>query len=147
MSEPLKQVVNMDNLSVKRRFMQKVQTMNGLWEISMKPRKLVRSLSQNAFYHVAYVAPFTEWLREEWGDPSITPEQAHIELKKAVLGVKTKLNERTGETMELVPTSHDMDSGDFSNFLEKAAEFLARACGIVVLPSEMFFEQRDQKAS
>ena len=147
MAETLKQVYNFDSLQTKRRFMQKVQAMNGLWEISMKPRKLVRSLSQNAFYHVAYVSPFTEWLRDEWGDPSITTEQAHIELKKAVLGVKTKVNERTGEMMELVPTTHDMDSGDFSNFLEKSAEFLARACGIVVLPSEMFFEQRDQKAS
>lgn len=140
MAETLKQVVNFDSLQTKRRFMQKVQTMSGLWEISMKPRKFTRSLSQNGYYFAAYVPVFTEWLRDEWGDPGITAEQAHIELKKAVLGVKTKVNNRTGETMELVPTTHDMDTMGFSNYLEKAAEFLARACGIVVLSSDLYFE-------
>ena len=65
MSEALKQVVNMDNLSTKRRFMEKVQTMSGLWEISMKPRRFTRSLSQNAYYFAAVCSPFAEWLRNE----------------------------------------------------------------------------------
>jgi hypothetical protein len=147
----LKQVVNMDDVPTKRRFMQKVQTMSGLWEIQMKPRKFTRSLNQNGYYFAAFVPVFTEWLRDEWGDPSITTEQAHIELKKAVLGVRTKVSEQTGEVMELIPTTHDMDSYDFSNYLDKAAEFLARACGIVVLTPEMYFEgtpsEKRRKAS
>lgn len=151
MAETLKQIVNFDNLTVKRQFMEGVRSMTGLWEVSLKPRRFTRSLSQNAYLHAAFVPPFCEWLREEWGDPSITTDQAFIELKKAVLGPRTKVNERTGETMELTPTTHDMDTATFGVFLDSAAEFLARACGIVVLSPEIYFEipaaEKRRKAS
>lgn len=140
-------VVNLDSLETKRRLVQKISKLKGLYEISIKPRKKVRSLSQNAYYWSAFVQPWAEWLREEWGDPTITTTQAHIELKKAVLGLEVKLNERTGETLELVPESHTMDQTDFGIFLDKATEFLGRAAGIVVLPSELFFEEREKRAS
>src|SRR5688572_9516699 len=94
-------VLNFDSVQTKRRFMQKVQLLKGLQEVSIRPRKVTRSLNANSYYWVAVVQPFTEWLRDEWGDPSITTEQAHIELKKAVLGVKEKVNTNTGEVMEL----------------------------------------------
>lgn len=145
MAEILKQLLNFDDLPTKRQFMQGVQTLTGLWEISMKPRRFTRSLSQNSYLHAAFVPPFTQFLRDEWGDPSITTDQAYIELKKAVLGVRTKTNERTGEVMELIPTTHDMDSETFGNFLDNSAEFLARACGIVVLSPEMYFEGKEKR--
>jgi len=138
------QVLNFDSLETKRRFMQKVQKLRGLQEVSIHPRKKTRSLNANAYYWSAYISPFTEWLRDEWGDPSITTEQAHIELKKAVLGVKEKVNTNTGEVMELVPNTHDMDKNDFANYIDKAAGFLARFAGIVVIPSEMFWEGQGQ---
>jgi hypothetical protein len=132
----------MDDLKAKRDLMTKIGTLKGLWEVSLKPRKLTRSLNQNAYYWSAYIVPFTEWLRAEWGDRSIETEQAHIELKKAVMGVREKVNERTGEVMELVPPSRTLDTGEFSVYLDGAAKFLAETCGIVVLPSELFFEQK-----
>src|SRR6185295_1364484 len=103
------QVLNFDNLETKRRFMQRVQKLKGLQEVSIRPRQKTRSLNANAYYWVAYVQPFTEWLRDEWGDPSITTEQAHIELKRAVLGTKELVRKDTGETIELIPTTRDMD--------------------------------------
>lgn len=140
-------VVNLDDIKVKRRLMSKIGTMKGLWEVSLRPRKKTRSLNANAYYWSAYVHPWTEWMRDEWGDPTITTEQAHIELKKAVLGTKELIKKDTGDVIELVPTTHDMDKDDFGIYLDKAAEFLASFAGIVVLPSEMFFEDRERRAS
>jgi hypothetical protein len=145
MAETLKQVVNMDNLSVKRRFMQKVQTMNGLWEISMKPRKLTRSLSQNAYYFAAVVSPFCDWLRSEWGDSTVTLEQAHEVLKQKILGTKELTNKETGEVIEITQSSKALDTREFGEFIEKAAAWLAEFTGIVVLPSEMFYEEKEKR--
>lgn len=136
------QIFNFDDLAVKRQFMAHVGTLRGLYEVTLKPRKKTRSLDQNRYYWSAFVSPFTAWLQVEWGDPSITTEQAHDEMKRAVLGVKTKVNERTGEVMELMPPSRSMDTLEFSDYLERAAEFLARVAGIVVLPAEMFYEKQ-----
>lgn len=121
--------------------MAKIGTLSGLYEVSIRPRKKTRSLNANSYYWAAYIGPWVEWLREQWGDPSISSEQAHIELKRAVLGVREKVNKHTGEVMELVPTTHDMDTVEFGNYLDNAAEFLARFAQIVVLPSEMFYEK------
>jgi hypothetical protein len=136
------QVLNLDDIEVKRRLMSKIGSMTGLWDISLTPRKLTRSLNANAYYWAAIVGPWTEWLREQWGDPTISTEQAHIELKRAVLGVREKVNENTGEVMELTPTTHDMDQEQFGLYIENATVFLADFASIVVLPSELFHERK-----
>lgn len=140
----LKQVVNMDNLTTKRRFMQKVQTMTGLWEIQMKPRRFTRSLSQNSYYWAAVVSPFTDWLRSEWGDNDISLEQAHEVLKEKVLGTKELLNKQTGEVIEITRSSKVLDTAEFCEFIDKAAAFLAEFAGIVVIPSEMYWEEKEK---
>lgn len=140
-------VLNFDSLETKRRFMQKVQKLKGLHEVSITPRKKTRSLNANAFYFAAYVQPFTEWLRDEWGDPSISTEQAHIVLKKAVLGAKEKVIESTGEVIELIPTTHDMDKDDFGIYLDKAKEWLREFAGILVLDSELFYESKEKRSA
>ena len=136
------QVLNFDSVETKRRFMQRVQKLRGLQEVSISPRKKTRSLNANAFYWVGVVQPFTEWLREQWGDPAITTEQAHAVLKLKVLGAKEKVIESTGEVLELIPTTHDMDSFEFGDYLEKAIAWLAEFANIVVIPSEMFWESK-----
>ena len=131
-----------DSVETKRRFMQRVQKLRGLQEVSISPRKKTRSLNANAYYWVGVVQPFTEWLREQWGDPAITTEQAHAVLKLKVLGAKEKVIESTGEVLELIPTTHDMDSFEFGDYLEKAIAWLAEFANIVVIPSEMFWESK-----
>jgi hypothetical protein len=132
------QVLNFDNPDVKRRLMRRIGSLTGLYEVSIRRRKKTRSLNANSYYHVAVCAPFCEWLREQWGDPTITHTQAHELLKKQVLGVKEL--EKDGEILELIPTSHDMDQVEFGQFIEKCAAFLAEFCSIVVIPPELFFE-------
>lgn len=140
-------VYNFDDLATKRRFMEKVQRLRGLQEVSINPRKKTRSLNANAYYWAAYIPAWTEWLQEQWGDPSITTTQAHTELKRAVLGVKEKAREDTGELLELIPETHTMDQYEFADYLDKAAEFLARFAGIIVLSSDLFWESKEKRAS
>ena len=129
----------MSDVRAKRRLIAKIGTLQGLQEVSIKPRKLTRSLNANAYYWSAVISPWLQWLREEWGDTSITAEQAHIALKKAVLGMREKMRP-DGEVMELVPTTHDMDKQEFGQYIESAAKFLAEFASIVVLEPEMYFE-------
>lgn len=143
-------VLNLSDVRAKKRLIAKIGTLQGLQEISIKPRKLTRSLNANAYYWSAIIQPWLEWLRDEWGDRSITAEQAHTELKRAVLGAKEKVRS-DGEVMELIPTTHDMDKETFGQFIESASKFLAEFASIVVLSPDMYFEgdvpEKKRKAS
>lgn len=140
-------VVNFDDVGAKRRFMQGVQKLSGLQEVSIRPRKKTRSLNANSYYWAAYIPPWTDWLREQYGDPTITTEQAHELLKVRVLGPKEKVIEETGEVIELIPTTHDMDKDDFAIYLDKAKEFLESFAGIVVLDSDLFWESKERRSA
>lgn len=138
-------VLDMDSLHNKRRLMLKIGKMSGLWEFQMRPRKKNRSLNANAYYWAAYIPGWLEWLREQSGERWITAEQAHEALVKRILGVKEIVDKNTGEVIdEARATTHDMDTGEFAEYLDRAAEFLASFCGIVVLPPEMYFEQKEK---
>lgn len=134
-------VVNMDVLSEKRQLMSAIQLARGPWEVSMRQIKPRRSLDQNGYYFAAFVGPWLLWLREASGEPWISKEQAHEALKKHVLGTKPIVNKETGEVIDhMIPDSRFMDMKEFSEYLDRAAEFLASFCGIVVLSSELYFE-------
>lgn len=134
-------VLNFDDLDTKRRFMAKVGKLSGLQEVTIKPRRKTRSLQANAYYWSAYIPGWLEWLREASGEPWITKEQAHEALKKHVLGTTPIVNKETGEVIdEMIPDSRFMDTKEFGEYLDRAAEFLASFAGIVVISSDLFFE-------
>lgn len=134
-------VLNMSDTQTKRRLMAKVGSMSGLWEFRMKPRKRQRTLDQNEYYWAAFVTPFAEWLVERWGDRSIAIEDAHEELKKKLLPERRYVNRDTREIMVLAPSTVPLTTEEFSDYLERAAKFLAEFCDIVVLPADMFTEK------
>lgn len=139
-------VVNLDNVETKRRLMQKIQRLRGLHEVSIRPRKKTRSLNANAYYFAAYIPPWADWLREQYGDPTITNEQAHQLLKVRVLGPKEKILD-TGEVLEIIPETHSMDQVEFAMYLDKAKEFLQEFAQIIVLDSDLFWESKEKRAS
>jgi hypothetical protein len=144
-SEP-KMVLDMDDIKVKRNLMAKISVMTGLVEVSIKPRKLTRSLSQNSYWWAAVVQPFSEWLSQEWGE-SIELEQAHEILKQKILGTDELTNKKTGEVIEITRSSRVLDTAEFGEMIDKAALWLAEFCGIVVLPPEVFEDKSDQKSN
>lgn len=140
MGKPALHLINFDDLAQKRQFMQGVQVLKGLWEVSLKQRKQRRSLDQNAYWHSAFVEPFREWVESEWGE-SIDHDQAHETLKLAVMDIDRV------EGIAIMPSTKKLDTGEFSAFLEKAAQFLAVKCNIVVLPAEMYYEAPERGES
>lgn len=136
-------LVNLSDPTVKRELMTQIGRLTGLYEFYLKPRKRTRSLDQNAYYWAAVVTPFTDWLREVYGDSKIDKEQAHEMLKVKILGLQEK--EIDGETISLIPRSKTLTVEEFSEYIEKCAAWLAEFCEIVVVPSEMFYESGRQK--
>lgn len=139
------EVLNLSNLAVKRALMEKIRGLNGIHEVLIKPRRYVRTLSQNNYYFVGVCQPFRDWLREQYGDPQITIEQAHEMLKVKILGLDQKLVEDTGEVLMLIPRSKTLDTFEFGQYIDKCAAWLAEFCGIVVLPPEMYYEVEQPK--
>lgn len=129
----MKELLDLSDLDVKRRLMAHIGTLKGLHEVIIKERKRTRTLDQNAYYHVAFVDPFMHWLQENWGE-RIDHDQAHETLKLAVMDIDRV------EGLAIMPSTKNLDTADFSIFLEKAAEFLATKCEIVVIPADLFYE-------
>lgn len=132
-------VLNFDDIETKRRFIQKVTVLKGLWEVELKPRRFVRTPRQNRYYWIGVVIPFREWLREAYGDSWITAEQAHEMLKDKLL------TGRPGELGDLPPSTTQLSTADFAKYVDDAAMFLAEFCGVVVIPPEIFYQQQGEK--
>lgn len=128
-------VLNMSDMPTKRKLMSMIGKMTGLWEVSIKKRTLTRTLTQNGYYFVAVVTPFAEWIKEEWGDSDVSVEQAHEVLKEKILG-KRKVG-----GIEIPRSTRTLDTKEFGEYVDKCAAWLAEFCGIVVVPSELFYEQ------
>lgn len=133
--------LNFDDIAVKRQFMGHVGTLKGLYDVTLKQRKLTRSLSQNRFYWAAYIPFWHEWLKETSGEPWITKEQAHKVLVKHILGTKQIVNQKTGEVIdEIIPDTHTMKTDEFAEYMERAADFMATFCDIALVSPETFVQ-------
>lgn len=136
-------LLNLSNPTIKRELMIQIGALQGLYEVTIKPRTRTRSLDQNAYYWAAVVEPFTRWLRDVYGDSRIDKEQAHEMLKVKILGLQEK--EIRNEVLRLVPHSKTLTVEQFGEYIEQCAAWLAEFCSIVVVPSEMFYESKNTR--
>lgn len=133
-------LINMDDANAKRQLQIAIGVMRGPHEVLIKPVKRTRSLDQNAYYWVAVVQPFTEWLRDVWGDSKIDREQAHEILKVKILGMEEKQIPDSDKSLPIIPHSKFLSVEEFAEYIEKCAAWLAEFCNVVVLSSELFYE-------
>lgn len=137
-------VLNLSDLDTRRRLMQKIGGLSGLWEVNLKERKRTRSLDANRYYFVACVQPFAAWLSEIYGE-DVDSEQAHYALSAKVLGTDAVVDKETGDIIAEFPRrTRTMDTWEFSDYIERCARFLAEFCNVVVIPSEEFWESKDK---
>lgn len=134
-------VLNMSDPEVKRRLMRQIGMLTGLWELELKPRRLVRTLQQNKYYRVAVVLPFRDWLREAYGDSWITGDQAHEMLKERLLAGKE------GQVGTLPPTTTSLNTAEFAEYVDKAAAWLAEFCNIVIIPPDLFLLREAKRSN
>lgn len=134
MSKEAIEIWNLSEASEKHRLMRQISGLKpGLYSVSIKPKRKTRTLDQNAYYFVAVVTPFAEWLREQYGDPHIDNEQAHEMLAVKVLGLQHGV---------LVPRTRTLNTKEFSDYIENAAAWLAEFAEIIVIPSDLFYEMK-----
>ena len=131
-------IVNLSDREVKRKLMSEIGRLSGPYEILIRQVKRTRSLDANAYYWSAIATVFADWLREQWGDPNITKEQAHEVLKRTILGMKEKYI--SDVKIEILPDSKTLSVEEFSAYIEGCIKFLAEFAGIVVVPSDLFHE-------
>ena len=129
------EVWNLTEASEKHRLMRQISRLPpGLYTVLIRAKRPVRSLDANAYYFVAVVTPFREWLIENWGE-RVTQDQAHETLKLALMEMPEPVN-----GIQLVPSTRALDSAAFSEYVESAIQFLATKCDIAVIPSDLYFE-------
>lgn len=86
-----------------------------------------RSDRQNRMYWPCIVEPFSDFLCEQ--GQFTTPEEAH-ELIKAKFLKKTKVNPVTGEQFEFAGSTTELNTREFSEFVEHSAFWLHDMFGI-----------------
>jgi hypothetical protein len=114
----------------KRRLMSQVGALSGLYEISLEPRAKTHSARARAYYFAAVVQPFYEFLREQ-DECVCDKEQAHVEIKRNVLGTREIKIGNT--TFCVVRSIRGMDSAQLADFIDRARTWLQNAVGIVTL--------------
>lgn len=130
-------LVNLSDRRVKTELLTQIGRLQGLHEILIRPRQYTRSTNQNSYYWVAIVAPFTEWLREQYGDNGIDKEQAHEMLKVKILGLEEK--QIGDEVLHLIPRSKTLTVEQFGEYIEKCSAWLADFANIIVIPPETYY--------
>lgn len=131
-------------LDVKRRLQAAISPLTGMYRVKLEPAGNTRSAKQNAYWFGCIVQPFFEFLREQ--DPVFTdPEQAHIELKKAILGTRQV---PIGElVMDVVPASRTMTTEEFSDMVDRARPWLLQMGIPTVDPDPAYYVSRREKQS
>lgn len=134
-------VANMDDAETKRRVMSSIGSMKGLYKVQVAPKRDTRSTRANAYYWAVVVRPFFELLRDQ--EPCVTESlQAHVELKRNVLGTKPVVV--GGITCRIVKTTHDMTTAEFYDYVDRARAFLYEKVGIVTPdPGEIGMQYRE----
>ncbi len=128
------EIWNLAEPAEKHRLMRQISSLpKGLYDVLIKPRRFNRSLDQNAYMHVAVVDPFRDWLNENWGE-RFDHDRAFETLKLAVMDIEKV------DGISIMPSTRKLDVGEFSEFLERAIQFLAVKCDIAVIPSDVFYE-------
>lgn len=140
MRQEIDTFANLDEPSVKRALMTSIASMHGLYEVSIKPKRDTRTTRANRYYFACVVQPFFEMLREQ--DPQVIEKiQVHVELKRAILG--TRIVKVGGVTCRIVPTTHDMDTSQFHDYVDRARVWLSSSVGIETPdPGEVGMEYR-----
>ncbi len=109
--------------------------------ITVKELRERRNNEQNALYWVAIVQPFAEWLYDEgygaeFGD---LKDYAHQTLARELLTVAIAHPE-TGEVLSYrVRSTTELDTKEFSHYLEECARWIAEHCEFPVhLPGDEY---------
>lgn len=128
--EAIDNIIDLSNRDDKRRLMTSIGAMSGLYEVTIKPKRNLRSLRQNAYYWSCVAAPLAQYLSAQ--DYNITtPDEAHEVLKAKFLAVSI-VNKSTGEVFgKRVRSSTELTTTEFWDYVERSRAWLLDFFGII----------------
>jgi hypothetical protein len=116
---------------IKRRVIQQVGVLVGIYDIEFDPRRDTRSNRQNAWYWACIVSAFAAYMRDQDYE-IITDDEAHEFLKARFLAVSVH-NRRTGEVIgRRVRSTTELSTEQFCEYCERCRAWLADFFGIIV---------------
>lgn len=116
-----------------------VRNLAGRKRISWCDARPRRSDRQNRYYWPCFVQPFGDYLRGQ-GNEHFTDEMAHAVLKEMFLKT-TVVDSETGRELSFTRSTTELNTGEFNDYLDRVAQFLAEECGFVVPESDTYREQ------
>ena len=138
----VKNVVDMDDPRIRAAMMNRIKDMRGRWRFDVCRYRPRRSDRQNRYYWPCFVQPFAQYLMEQ-GHEGVNEDIAHEFLKARYLK-RPIVNKATGELMgEYVESTTELDTGEFNEYLDNCAQFLAERCEIVV-PDPSDYHEREE---
>jgi hypothetical protein len=128
-------VLDMDNPALKRRLLSWLGALSGFYDVRVLPKRPVRSLKQNSFWHAAIVEPFAQFLREQEFSLS-SHDDAHALLKEKFLRVP--VTDPNGEVVGYVTRSTTgLTVEEFSQLCDVASEWLEQQFGIITMSVDL----------
>lgn len=126
----MQEIIDFDNPTQSRLIHDYLRALHGPHRVEVVKYRRRRSDAQNRGYWVAVVHPFAEWMSEQYGE-HFDEEDAHLLLKRTFLTKKIR-HPKTGKVVEKIGSSAELDTAQFTEYLEKCMKLLAEYCGITV---------------
>lgn len=129
-------VLDMSCPAQKRLLLEQIRGLSGMHRITLTAYRPRRSDRQNRYYWPCFVQPFADYLRAQ-GD-AYTDEQAHEIFKSRFLPTTT-IDKNTGELLERVRSTTELDTVEFNEYLDRVGVWLA-GFGIIVPEPTLYRE-------
>lgn len=101
------------------------RSLGGQWDITLEPKRRLRTDQQNKWYWSCIVGPFYEYLADQ--DYEITrPEQAHDVLREQFLRIVLAVDRQTEEPIAYrTKSTTELSTVEFSEYCERCRAWLS----------------------
>lgn len=121
---------DMSDATAKRQLIAQIAPLVGEYEVTIEPRRNLRSLQQNKWYWACICSAFGAFLREQ--DYNINDNEGAHELMKARFLAVTVRNKEGKVIGRRVRSTTELTTEEFSDYCERCRAWLADMFGIIV---------------
>lgn len=135
-------LIDFNNEKDRARLWRVLKRLRGKHRVEVAQYRPRRSDRQNRFYWPCFVQPFADFLKDQ--GEAVSELDAHEILKSRYLR-KAISDPKTGEVMEWTRSTTELSTGEFNEYLDKCAAWLADMFGFI-MPNPSDYYERDTPA-
>lgn len=132
-------IVNMSDAREAAQFLNGLRRLKGPYRFDVRKFRQRRSDRQNRYFHPCFCQPLADFLTDQ-GQPTTMLEAKAI-IKEKFLR-RTRIDTNTGEVLEYVARTRDLDTAEFNELLDQSAAWLNDMFGIIV-PDPQDYHEKD----